>query len=250
MAERRRLTTWNVLHRVHAVNWKEAPVLAFPDERVRIERIAGKVAAWLADDVDVVCLQEVSGDQLASLRRAVGASVAVFEHRYPRMPVLRVKGPPVLEDASEHLVTIVKDRGAHQVDARTFATDPGKGLLAVSVGDAVVINTHVSFGERRAEQLATLASVAREAPDGAIVLGDFNATAAVVAAPFGAGVAISDLAGQGPTRIATDEHPSYGIDHVVAVHVTITSAAIIASDGLSDHNPVTAIVRGRYSPEA
>jgi endonuclease/exonuclease/phosphatase family metal-dependent hydrolase len=237
MAQRElRVTTWNVLHRVHAVNWKEAPVAAFPDERVRIERISVVVAGWLASDVDAVCLQEVSGDQLASLRRAASAAVIVFEHTYPRLPRLRGSGAPQLDDASEHLVTIVRDRSAKQLDARTFASDPGKGLLALDLDSAAtLVNTHVTFGDRRTDQLVLLASIAT-AP--AIVVGDFNASADVVGAALGGTTSILDR----PTRIATDEHDARVIDHVVVLGGTLASAAVLDGQGLSDHNPVTARV--------
>lgn len=234
-----RITTWNVLHRVHAVNWGEAPVAAFPDERVRIDAIASRVAAWLAADVDVVCLQEVSGDQLARLRSAVPATSMIFDHRYPRLPRRRDGRPAGLDDASEHLVTLVKAPPATRREARTFETDPGKGLLAVGLDRVVVVNTHVTFGDRRTAQLESLARTVDGAP-AAIVAGDFNAPADVVRAAFGPSAAISDVEGQGPTRIATAEHGGKTIDHVVVFGARLETATVLPSEGLSDHHPVTA----------
>ncbi len=240
-----RVVTWNVLHRVHAVNWNETPAFACPDERVRIAAISEKVARWLATDVDAVCLQEVSGDQLASLRSAVGDGAVVLEHTYPRLPRLRDGGAPVLVDATEHLVVATKVAGARRHEARTFDSDPGKGLLAVDVGDGVVVvDTHVSFGERRAAQLEVVARVARAAAGGAIVLGDFNARADVVRSALGGDVVISDLAGSRPTRVPTAEHPAgQTIDHVVVFGGAIASSTVLDGGGLSDHEPVLADVR-------
>lgn len=240
-----RVVTWNVLHRVHAENWQEAPLAAFPDERVRVAAISEVVARWLASDVDVVCMQEVSGDQLASLRSAVGEGVRVFEHTYPRVPRLRSGGAPMLADATEHLVVATRLQQAEHLDGRTFDSDPGKGLLAVDLGDDIaIIDTHVSFGDRRAAQLEVVASVARSALGGAIVLGDFNARADVVRAALGGDVAISDLSGERPTRGPTDDHPAgQTIDHVVAFGGAIASASVLDGGGLSDHEPVLADVR-------
>jgi len=220
------------------VNWKEAPVTAFPDEKVRIDGISRLVADWLASDVDVVCLQEVSGDQLRSLRTAVKGTAQVFEHTYPRVPRVRVQGPrEVLVDPSEQLVTIARSEVAQLKEARTFDTDLGKGLLAVDVGDGVtIINAHVSFGDRREGQLAMLSELARKA----VVAGDFNAPADVVIAHFPGG-SISDVGGQRPTRVATDDHPGRIIDHVVVVGGALAPATVLDGRGLSDHNPVSAV---------
>jgi hypothetical protein len=91
-----RIATWNVLHRIHAENWRETVPDVFPDEAVRIAAITARIEALLSesdvvDDV-VFCLQEVSGDQLASLRTALPAmQVCAFIH--PRVPSLKQPGP-------------------------------------------------------------------------------------------------------------------------------------------------------------
>jgi endonuclease/exonuclease/phosphatase family metal-dependent hydrolase len=244
-AELLRVTTWNVLHRVHAVNWKEGPVLAFPDERRRIDGISARVARWLGDDVDAICLQEVSGDQLRCLRAVAGASVQVFEHTYPRVPRMRGPEPLDLDDPKEHLVTLVKGLSARQVESRTFDTDPGKGLLAVELASGVLlINTHVSFGPRGRAQLAVIYTLAQAQAGIAVIVGDFNALSDEVCAGLGGPCAISDLAGQAPTRVLTKGHGGRTIDHVVVLGGTIAVASVGEGEGLSDHLPVTATVRG------
>jgi endonuclease/exonuclease/phosphatase family metal-dependent hydrolase len=235
-----RVVTWNVLHRVHGVNWKESPVLAFPDERQRIEAITGVVTGWLASGTTVACLQEVSGDQLASLRAALGDTARIFEHLYPRVPRLRDGGPSGLDDPTEHLVMVVNATPARLVESRTFDSDPGKGMLVVDVNGARVIDTHVSFGERGIAQLALLAATA--GTERAVVLGDFNATAAAVGAALGEGFSLSDVAAQRPTRIETWEHPGRTIDHVAVSGATLSSAEVLDGKLLSDHNPVAASV--------
>lgn len=240
-----RVLTWNVLHRIHAVNWGEAPVAAFPDERDRIAGIADAIAQWLATDVDAVCLQEVSGDQLAAVRRALDPGAHVFEHTYPRIPRLRRGGAPVLDDPTEHLVVIAKSPHARVREASTFDSDPGKGLLAVDLDDDVtLVCTHVSFGDRRAAQLERVARVARGAPGSAIVVGDFNATADVVARALGGDVAISDLSGQPPTRVPDENHlDGQTIDHVVIFGGSVASSTVLDAARLSDHRPVLAECR-------
>lgn len=238
-----RVTTWNVLHRVHAENWKEAPVTAFPDEAARIAGITERIDSWLAGDVDVVCLQEVSGDQLAALRGITRSDVHVLAHQYPRLPKMRSEAPCPLADPAEHLVVVVRGGVPTIADQQTFAEDPGKGFLAVTlVQGMVVISTHVSFGDRRAGQLALIARVGSQAPAGAVALGDFNATDAIVRSALGAQTSISDLSGQNPTRRPGGGHPGSVIDHVVAWRGTVRAARVLDCAGLSDHEPVTAIV--------
>jgi endonuclease/exonuclease/phosphatase family metal-dependent hydrolase len=237
-----RVTTWNVLHRVHAVNWNEAPVSAFPDERARIAGITEMISGWLERDEDmVVCLQEVSGDQLASLRHVL-PRFDVHAHRYPRLPRVRAGGA-VLDDATEHLV-IVSRAPSSLVESLTFESDPGKGLLAVRVRDDItVIDTHVSFGDRSAAQLAVVRAMAHRAGTPAVITGDFNAPREAVSAGLGEPLSISDLTGQRVTRIATDQHDGKTIDHVAVVGGSIDEAKVLDGRLLSDHQPVTARVR-------
>lgn len=227
------MITWNVLHRVHAVNWKEPQIEAFPDEGARCAAIAALVAGWLKEGVAAVCLQEVSGDQLAALRHAV--DVTIFAHRYPRLPRVRGEGGPVLDDASEHLVTLASD--AQAVASHTFVQDPGKGLVVVAIAETLLVNTHVSFGTKGEPQLTTLIE-AVAAADHAVIVGDFNTPAAAVQSAFGPSFAVSALSA--PTRVATAEHPGCTIDHVVVRGGALTTVSVLENGGLSDHSPVRA----------
>ena len=66
----------------------------------------------------VIALQEVSGDQLTDLVRALPSDRTVHALRYPRVPRLR-HGTSSLEDLSEHLVLVVNGP-ARQVAAEAF----------------------------------------------------------------------------------------------------------------------------------
>lgn len=244
-----RITTWNVLHRIHAVNWSDAPVSAYPDEHERILGIAETVARWVTTDVDVVCLQEVSGDQLAALRAKVPSTVAVLDHRLPRVPRLRRQTADALADPSEHLVVLARGVAAARVrDAHTFESDPGKGMIAVELEEGrTVICTHVSYGDRSPAQLARLTDAGRDVDGTIVVAGDFNAPASVVQQAFGNAFALAKI--EGPTRVAPGG-ASKVIDHVLVRAGNITSAAVLDTGGLSDHLPVTAAiapVRGHSS---
>lgn len=241
-----RVTTWNVLHRIHAVNWGEATIDPHPEERLRCAAIARLVAAQLEGGVRVCCLQEVSGDQLRSLGEQLPGGVVVFQHLYPRVPRLRRGGEvattggdppaqPVLDDPREYLVTVVRGvrgAGAREIAAHTFASDPGKGFLGVDLGDGCVVwNTHVTWGDRGVDQMRALASAARAHPGTAVITGDFNAGAEAVRASLGPGVQIGESAGAGKL-----------IDHVVALRGRVEEARVLDGSGLSDHHPVTALV--------
>jgi endonuclease/exonuclease/phosphatase family metal-dependent hydrolase len=246
-----RVTTWNVLHRVHAVNWKEAPVTAFPSEATRVARITARVASWLDDGVSVVCLQEVSGDQVASLRSAIADGAQIFAHRYPRLPRIRGIELPELEDPTEHLVTIVTTGPSAVLRAaKTFDTDPGKGFLAIDIGDDItLIDTHVTARERGRAQMIDIAAFALETSARAIVMGDFNAPIDVVRDVFGAASAITQVGDLRPTRIPTADRSGRTIDHVVVVGGVIASASVLDGELLSDHNPVTATVTFGEHPQ-
>lgn len=235
-----RVVTWNVLHRVHAINWKEAPVEAFPDEAERIAAVTARVVAMFEGGADVVCLQEVSGDQLASLRAAAPPGVTIFEHRYPRVPKVRDGGLPGLEDLHEHLVTLARGGEPARVASGTSGKDPGKGFLAVSRGGIEVMNTHVSFGERGARQLRELGERARAARPGAVIVGDFNATREAVLEGLGREIMVAELPPDRPTRIPASGHHGKWIDHVCARGLSIESVSVGDAELTSDHNPVSA----------
>jgi endonuclease/exonuclease/phosphatase family metal-dependent hydrolase len=225
--------TWNLLHRVHAMNWDEEPVRAYPIEAERVSRIADRVVSLL-DDVDVVAMQEVSGDQLERIRERLPPGACCLTHRYPRVPKPRDARAPGLVDPTEHIVLVSRvDAQLHS--AETFRTDPGKGFLAAVASGFTIIATHVSFGERRDEQLARLRDVAPVC----VLLGDFNAGPDVVGAAF-AGAKLSSSIDPRPTRIAHGEHAAMTIDHVVARGLSIEGAEVLECGGLSDHHPVRA----------
>ena len=235
-----RLLTWNVLHPVHAVNWGEAAIAQFPDERDRVLRISARVVAAFDAGVEVVCLQEVSGDQLEDLRRAVKGRAAVFHHQAPRVPKLHRPGTLQLADPTEHLVVLAAGSAARLHREHSFEGDPGKGFLVVLLENgALVTNTHVTWGPPGEVQLAVLAKAARTAAGPAVVAGDFNAETDVVRAGLGEGFALADLTGLRFTRTATPKKAAHTIDHVAALRAVFAAAEVRDSDGLSDHNPVS-----------
>lgn len=236
------VVTWNVLHRIHAENYQEEVAERFPDEAVRIEAVTRRVVAALAELDVVVCLQEVSGDQLTSLL-AAARGYFVRSFAYPRVPLPhrgRAPAPSPLRQPSEHLVTIA--RRAEPRPAEDFASDRGKGFLAVEVDGMLVVNTHVSFGDRRVDQLARLAKVT----DGpCVVCGDFNAGADTVIAGLGQGFSVVDLGPDAlptrPRRVAVEGKPA-AIDHIVTRGLVGRAGAVLDVAGESDHNMVRATV--------
>ncbi|MFF0771215.1 endonuclease/exonuclease/phosphatase family protein [Nonomuraea wenchangensis] len=229
--------TWNVLHRIHAENWGADIPGRWPDESERIAAVTARIAGRAEQ---VIALQEVSGDQLASLRRALpGRTVHVLP--YPRVPAPR-NGPCPLDDPREYLVLAV-DGPARQIAAEPFEEDPGKGLLAVQTAGILVIAVHVSSGQRSARQLERLAELAATSPEPVVLLGDFNTDRATVAAGLGPTFTVADLPPDAlPTRPRTSGTKSPFIDHVVVRGAEVGGAVVEDADGLSDHNLVHATV--------
>jgi len=234
------VTTWNLLHRVHAENWGEAIPARYPNETVRGRAIADRVIE-LAQESDFLGLQEVSGDQLEQLRLALPRT-NIFSFRYPRLP--RPRGwQCTLKDPSEHLVLVnARARPARLVEADTFADDPGKGFLAVEVGNLLVVATHLSTGKRNLGQLACLR--ARVESKTAVLLGDFNAGFKEIQAGLGELLAAAPHAIDAlPTRPRTVKgRKSEVIDHVLVAGGDCGPARVQDARGVSDHNIVSATV--------
>jgi endonuclease/exonuclease/phosphatase family metal-dependent hydrolase len=231
------VATWNVLHRVHAENDGEAVVVRWPEESERIAAVTARLAGRAEQ---VIALQEVSGDQLASLRAGL-PDRTVHAFRYPRVPVPR-HGASALRDPSEYLVLLVAGPG-QQIAAGAFEDAPGKGTLAVQAAGVVFVATHVSWDQRRTGQIALLAGLGAAWPGHpTVLLGDFNADRAMVASGLGAGFSVADLPPDSlPTR-PTTSGAGRCIDHVAVQGAEVKDATVEAVDGLSDHNLVHANV--------
>ncbi|WP_433759394.1 endonuclease/exonuclease/phosphatase family protein [Nocardia sp. CA-135398] len=232
------VASWNVLHRVHAENWRSDIATRWPDEAARI----AAVTAWIAERPEqVIALQEVSGDQLASLRSAL-SDKDIHALRYPRVPRPR-DGTTPLQDPTEHLV-IVLDEPGREIAAESFENDPGNGALAVETAGIVVVATHVTGDPRRTRQLTRLAELAP--PDRAtVLLGDFNIDRATVASTLGPDFTVADPPpDSAPTRPRTSGAKSQFIDHVIVHGTTVREVAVVLVDGLSDHNFIRATITG------
>jgi endonuclease/exonuclease/phosphatase family metal-dependent hydrolase len=235
------VATWNVLHRVHAENWRDDVAAHWPDERARIAAVTARLAGRTEQ---VIALQEVSGDQLASLHGLAGRTVYSF--RYPRVPRPR-RGPDPLRDRAEYLVLLLDGPG-RQAAAWSFAGDPGKGGLAVEAGGMLFVSVHVGWGDRRTAELARLAALAASWPAYPVVLlGDFNADRATVAAGLGDGF---EVAAPAPGGLPTRPGPAGGerlfIDHLAVRGARAAGVTVEDAGGLSDHNLVRAHVSGRF----
>lgn len=228
----RRVVTWNVLHRVHAEVHGEPCLVHWPEEA---KRVAALVEAVRAHGADVALLQEVSGDVVSALRAAFPER-EVLSHLLPRVPKRAVAG---VVDRSEHLV-VIAPRGAKVKRATTYESDPGKGLLAVEVGGMVFVSTHVSWGEKRADQLITLRAAVASLGGPIVVGGDFNVEREVVEPALGAScVALS--AGALATR---DDEKGRGlwIDHLLGFGgALLRDARVLSHRDESDHRPVVAV---------
>lgn len=229
------VATWNVLHRVHADNWDSEIAEKWPDERERISA----VGALLADRSEkVIALQEVSGDQLAELRRVM-PDRGFHTLRYPRIPRPK-RVASQLADGTEALVLMV-DGPSREVSAEPFVNDPGNGALAVEVDGVLVIATHVTGDGRRDVQFTRLAELAGREP--AVLLGDFNADSITVATALGSEFAFASFApGSASTRPRTASSKSQFIDHVIARGRAVRAAAVVDVAGVSDHNLVHAVI--------
>ncbi|MBL1073181.1 endonuclease/exonuclease/phosphatase family protein [Nocardia sp. 2] len=231
------VATWNVLHRVHAEKWSSEIITHWPDES---KRIAAITAAISQRTERVIALQEVSGDQLISLRDALPGKTFHMVG-YPRIPAPRVL-PPTLKDRTELLVLII-DGPAREVTGGAFHNDNGNGALVVDVDGIAVIATHVSGDGRRGEQFMQLSGLS-EYRRQAVLLGDFNTDRATVAAALGPNFTVGRFAPDAlPTRPRDSAATkSQHIDHVVGRSIAVRNVVVEDVAGLSDHNLVRAVV--------
>ncbi|MET7767059.1 endonuclease/exonuclease/phosphatase family protein [Nocardia sp. NPDC005366] len=229
------VATWNVLHRVHAENWYEDVATRWPDEAERIAAISTRVAQRTEQ---IIALQEVSGDQLTSLRHAM-PDRAFHTLRYPRVPRSR-RGPTALNDRAEYLV-LVTDGPGRENTAEAFEQDHGKGALVVETAGFTVIATHVTGDSRHSAEMGRLREFAEASAGPIVLLGDFNADRGVVADHLGPEFLVAPLPSDGlPTRPRTSGSKSMFIDHVVVRGAVASGVTVDSADGLSDHNPVRA----------
>lgn len=237
------VATWNVLHRIHAVNWSEPAIAAHADEDARVAAIAKRVRALAADDGRVVALQEVSGDQVTALRDEL-ADFEVVVAAYPRVPKYfrpeQVAAWP--RDATEYLVVVAPLGEVRSFESYAFPSDGGKGFLSLQLASRVlVVAAHVSWGDKRPAQLAELAAGVRAHGGPAVVLGDFNEARDIVVgdlgAEFVAGVPAPGLTTR-PRAVTSTK--SENIDHAIAFRARLRDVEVASAGGLSDHNIVVA----------
>lgn len=230
-----KIVTWNVLHRIHAMNWCEPAIDAHPDEATRIAAITKRVIEL---DAGAVCLQEVSGDQLASLRAGL-PNATFYVHTYPRLPrIYRAERPSPLADSNEHLVTIMNRVPTRRSQSETYPTDKGKGFLLVELVDGLaIVNTHVSYGEQHAAQCGQLVSYVRSYA-AAVIVGDFNEGRTICREEL-PGFTAAPPPVEKPTRPRGDGKNDV-IDHIFVSGCRATEVEVLPGRGLSDHNPVTA----------
>mmetsp|Transcript_20133 Transcript_20133/g.39913 ORF Transcript_20133/g.39913 Transcript_20133/m.39913 type:complete len:335 (+) Transcript_20133:59-1063(+) len=201
--------SWNVLHRVHAQNYRIPEVQKWPDEPKRLEHVTGLILTYLrsCQQPCVICLQEVSGDVLKALKSALATSknILVFEHQHRRIPRFWRPNPQNehVVEREEYIVSITKNcLGAQKTAGFTYRTDAGKSLLGIkfqvpvpardgseieqkhSCESVVLLNTHLRHGgspldeDHRDDQLRQLVQV-RETAQGSsrvhvLAAGDFN----------------------------------------------------------------------------
>lgn len=233
-----KILTWNVLHRTHAETHREPVIERWTAERERREGCVALLREAM-DECRVALLQEVSGDLLSALRKAMPER-AIIEHAYPRVPRQRVPSD-ALTDLTEYLV-VIAPVGSIPVRAHTYENDHGKGfLLAWTPGGTMVLSTHVTWGEKRELQLATLARLMRQSAAPLVMGGDFNASRAVVADALGAGTAIGEPPrGSAPTRPYGDPAGAGDIDHLIARGGVLSDVMVLDHRELSDHRPLMA----------
>ncbi|MFY0565433.1 endonuclease/exonuclease/phosphatase family protein [Archangium lansingense] len=237
-----KVLTWNVLHRVHAENYSEPAIHRWRDEPERVRRVVDLLSKALrVDGFGAALLQEVSGDLLESLRDHL-PTWAVLDHPYPRVPKQKQPGAP-MRDLSEHLV-VVAPEGSTVLRAQTFAGDPGKGVLAVTLPSGLVVaSTHVSWGPKGEAQLATLRELIHASSAPVCIGGDFNAEREVLVRALSAEVVVGALSPGSPrTRPAEDATGGADIDHLLVYRAELRDLRVLDHSELSDHRPVAATV--------
>jgi len=228
------VATWNVLHWVHAKNHGEVPAW-LPNEARRARAVVDRICAI---DVNVWCLQEVSGNTLSLIRKRFPPGM-VHWHQFPRIPRLR-NGlqETCVEIGAEYLVTIAQ---GFKVNATHFHGEEGKGYLAVELAvGGFVLNTHVSFEpDKRNDQLTQLEHEASPHRGRAVLCGDFNCEIGDVLAGLSAAWKPTRRASADMySRPASRGGGGQNIDHILYDSPGTCTAEILDAEGLSDHNIV------------
>ncbi len=233
--------TWNVLHRVHAENYREPAVTLWPDEAERVEAVARFVLeAILKHECQLVLMQEVSGDVLTAIRAQLPSAMTALSHQVPRMPKLKNRGLTSLTDPSEH-VAVIGPATMTMLRGQTAPNDSGKGLVAVQADEGLVaISMHVSWGSKSAGQLQVLQALMNELPGEVVVGGDFNAERTEVLSGLGAQWVVAQLDAASPRTRQNPEGEGADIDHLIARSGTWADVHVLENRGLSDHSPLLA----------
>lgn len=257
------VVTINVLHRIHAENWADPVCEQYPVERERIDAVVRAIASVFEEDRDtIVLLQEVSHAVMRALwawaaeREAAGARhVEVMHGEYNRKPKLRKSTLSIgcrdflavsLLDEREYLAILTNIDGARWRSFDEFPNAKGKGYVCATVplpcshgasdggggaATAMVVSTHISWGQQGQAQARELASVvhactARGMP--VVLGGDTNMALEQFVRPFEQQrVALSHTGSRFFSR------GSERIDHILAVSGYFMSPAAATADAAS-----------------
>ena len=229
------------------------------DQRHDLPRLAKLLASA---DADVICLQEVDRyfgersedvDQALLLSRALDMQLAwgpsIDDARPGNGPGRRQYGNALLS----RLPILISD--VHPLPGTGEPRSALRTMLELDGGTLWVTNTHLSTGQpqRRADQVAALASLHTTSMEAGVLVGDFNAgpDAPELAALRGRFADSWELAGDRDDRAGRrfwqrDEghtHPARSphrrIDQVwVSSGVTVAAAQVLDAGGASDHLPL------------
>eukprot|EP01012_Entosiphon_sulcatum_P067131 TRINITY_DN96670_c0_g1_i1.p1 TRINITY_DN96670_c0_g1~~TRINITY_DN96670_c0_g1_i1.p1 ORF type:complete len:280 (+),score=43.91 TRINITY_DN96670_c0_g1_i1:35-874(+) len=257
-----RITTWNVLHRVHAEKDPELCHMTldrYPKEVKRIADIVTLVEDQFVQGSRVVCLQEVSGELLSALRERLGKRVTIFDHQHQRIPEQPedTTKQAILKDPTEYLVVLTDFPAAEAVTAHPFTNN--KGVLGVRVqSNLCVYNVHASpkrAGEKQIRhelmQLLVLPFLAKNKQNQVVVAGDLGMElervfGAVGELAFCTGEDLSEYLQEGKHTCQDKD-----VDHIVGIGGTeIFDAVLYPNSNLSIHQPLQATVGARLNSPA
>eukprot|EP00996_Jenningsia_fusiforme_P002330 NODE_3161_length_1034_cov_46.881218_g2905_i0.p1 GENE.NODE_3161_length_1034_cov_46.881218_g2905_i0~~NODE_3161_length_1034_cov_46.881218_g2905_i0.p1 ORF type:complete len:277 (+),score=44.85 NODE_3161_length_1034_cov_46.881218_g2905_i0:57-887(+) len=251
------IASWDVTHRLRALSNPSGNLnllKRYESESLRVSGVSQFVSSLLEKDSRVICLQEVSGEQLDDLRKSLGSRVSIFDFNLSASEASS-------RDRAEYLVTLTDLPSAQPAAAFSFPGHPRKGVLAVKVkSNLIVCNVLCNSNEANKKQIRETLMRSLVVP----FLASSKQNQAVAAGYFGCSLETVFLAVGEMTYCTGEDLSSYYLegkrsshhsqenhDHIIGLGgAQISDSVMFPNENLSSHQPLQVTVYPRINSPA